>query len=223
MAPRYLESEYYTRNALLIYTDDEPRFYHDARLLYKALTQLGMSVYTGKLATDGKGQTSLADFPVWAKEHDGKGNQLVLAYCGHGGVKHGRLMIAGGNDLTSLQEYLRDHCEADALTILHTCYAGTALGVSRSNNLFRNERVVEALAICNGRTIGRGHDNTSRWLERLTRIMACIEPGDAMSVKQISSVLRRRRRVGKMDFLGNQGFYRRESGRGSMQMMNISG
>ncbi|KAK5698330.1 hypothetical protein LTR17_023772 [Elasticomyces elasticus] len=221
MAASYYELKHKTRNALLLYTTDEPRFYEDMKLLRQALRDLGITVLRRELNRNGDRDESMRKITRWAEKHDGRGNQLLLAYFGHGRVDNRRLMGAR-HDLTSIQEYLRDLCRADALTILYTCYAGTQLGPAPRNHITFGNRVVETIAVCDGRTLGRGSSGSARWLQRLVRQLAGITPGDAMSVKQVSSAIRRERHVGQWGYLGHQGFYRRESGAGSMTLMNIS-
>ncbi|KAK5726904.1 hypothetical protein LTR15_002794 [Elasticomyces elasticus] len=222
MAASYYDLRHKQRNALLLYTSDEPRFHEGLKLLARALRDLGINVLQQELEPNGDHNSSMRRITSWVKRNDGRGNQLLLGYFGHGGKLNGRL-IGAQHDLTSIQEYLRDRCEADVLFILNTCYAGTQLGAApRNHNTFGN-RVVETIAVCDGRTLGRGNNRGSaRWLERLVRQLAGITPGDAMLVKQVSSAIRRERHVGKTGFLGHQSFYRRESGAGSMTLMNIS-
>ncbi|KAK5687130.1 hypothetical protein LTS10_001267 [Elasticomyces elasticus] len=223
MAHYYLDSECNSRSALIIWTNDELRFYEDMMLLKEALTRLGIRVYTARLDFHGDVEPILR-FLEWTDEHDGKGNQLVLAYFGHAEVRNGRLMGAGIN-LTSLQEYLRDDCSADALSTLGTCYSGAPPWMMMPANLdIGDNRVVETLAVCNGRTLAYCDDDPAPWLQRLVWQLAGLRPGDAMTVEQIAGAIRRPSSVGRLqtNFTGNQGFYRKEHRRESMVLENLS-
>ncbi|KAK3632468.1 hypothetical protein LTR56_016350 [Elasticomyces elasticus] len=222
MAHLYLDSECNSRSALIIWTNDELRFHDDMRLLEEALTRLGIRVYTARLNFHGDVEPVLR-FLGWTDEHDGVGNQLVLAYFGHGEVRNGRLMGAGTN-LTSLQEYLRDSCVADALSILGTCCSGAPPSMMPPNLEFGDTGVVETLAVCNGRTTAYCDDGPAPWLQGLVWQLDGLGPGDAMTVRQIAEAIRRPSRVGRLQisFTGNQGFYRKEHGRGSMWLENLS-
>ncbi|KAK4898376.1 hypothetical protein LTR27_003972 [Elasticomyces elasticus] len=223
MAHLYLDSECHSRSALIIWTNDELRFYEDMILLKEALTRLGIRVYTARLNVHGNCNPVLRRFLEWTDEHDGRGNQLVLAYFGHAQVWNGRLMAAGIN-LTTLQEYLRDNCVADALSILGTCYSGAALSMMPANVDVGDTSVVETLAVCNGRIEAYFDDDPAPWLRRLVWQLAGLRPGDAMTVEQIAGAIRRPARVSRLRsrFTGNQGFYRREYGRRSMLLENLS-
>ncbi|KAK5745003.1 hypothetical protein LTR17_001754 [Elasticomyces elasticus] len=217
MAPRsFLNPKRNPRSALILYTSDEPRFYKDTKMLSKALKGLGIKVITCDLITEG--EMPLIRFLDWVNNHDGKGHQLILAYFGHGGVDNGRLMTSG-LDLTSLQEHLRDYCDAQALAMMGTCRGGNPLGAVPSNSKAHGDRVVETLAPCNGKTLAR----TRAWLKRIVWQLKGIEPGDTMLARQIAAAVGRHKykgQVGRMRYLGCRGFYRKESGEGSIQLVN---
>ncbi|KAK4949572.1 hypothetical protein LTR10_012190 [Elasticomyces elasticus] len=223
MAHLYLDSECRSRSALMIWTNDELRFYEDMMLLRGALTRLGIRVYTARLDFDND-IAPLSRFLEWTDEHDGQGNQLVLAYFGHAQVWNGRLMGAG-IDLTSLQEYLRDRCVADALSILGTCFSGAPPWMMMPANLdIGDTGIVETLAVCNGRTLAYCDDDPAPWVQSLVWQLDGLMPGDAMTVEQIAGAIRRPSSVGRLQisFTGNQGFYRKEHGRESMVLENLS-
>lgn len=112
--------------------------------------------------------------------------------------------ISATFDITTLQEYIRDKCQAHALTILACCHAGQRLGDLPANAQFTSGRIVETLAVGDGDIIAK----SGTWVNRLSDQL---EKGPVVqTVEEMHKAIYR-----AVDTDG-PGFYNRELGEGTI-------
>ncbi|KAK3652445.1 hypothetical protein LTR56_005155 [Elasticomyces elasticus] len=168
-----------TRGAafLLYEADDDNIFWLEADGLEETLLGLNYTVDMYVLEEPGS-VDPIEPFKEWLGRMDTDETvSIVLAYFGHGMVMSddlGEPLLVGDllYEFTSLQEYLRDHGQADALTIVNCCYSGKELSPRPLDfvppvPLRREHRHVETLAACDGVSMTDGHGFIKRLIPAL--------------------------------------------------------
>ncbi|KAK5706734.1 hypothetical protein LTR97_001725 [Elasticomyces elasticus] len=143
---------------------------------------------------------------------------IVLAFSGHGMAMGGRLLVCDEKapelyDFTSLQEYLRDHGQADALTIFNCCCSGQALQPRPLDfippaPLRHEDRRVETLAACDDVTSTMGRGFHKRLVEALWTT--------GKTVEELYN-----ERIYQAEDKSSPGVYRNELADGSSQLWGI--